>query len=57
MADPSHVIDHESLPLLEETSYEEKPTEILAKEVRSLRNKYITLVKVLWRNQPREEVT
>ena len=49
MANPSHVIDHESLPLLEDTSNEEKPTEILAKEVR---NKYITLVKVLWRNQP-----
>ncbi|XP_050939213.1 uncharacterized protein LOC127148869 [Cucumis melo] len=36
-------------------SYEEQPDEILAREVKMLRNRGISLVKVLWRNHGVEE--
>ena len=35
----------------------EEPVEILAQEVKELRNKKIMLVKVLWRNHKTEEAT
>ena len=35
----------------------EEPVEILAREVKELRNKKIPLVKVLWRNYKTEEAT
>ncbi|WMV25393.1 hypothetical protein MTR67_018778 [Solanum verrucosum] len=38
-------------------SYEEVPVQILDRQVRKLRTKVITLVKVLWRNQFFEEAT
>ena len=38
-------------------TYEEEPVEILAREVKELRNKKIPLVKVLWRNHKTEEAT
>ncbi|KAA0057160.1 pol protein [Cucumis melo var. makuwa] len=38
-------------------SYEEQPVEILAREVEMLRNRGISLVKVLWRNHGVEEAT
>ena len=36
-------------------TYEEEPVEILACEMKELRNKKIPLVKVLWRNHMNEE--
>ncbi|KAL0561760.1 hypothetical protein IC582_002201 [Cucumis melo] len=55
--DPSHVMDYEPLEIDENLSYVEQPVEILAREVKTLRNKQIPLVKVLWRNHRVEEAT
>ncbi|KAA0036584.1 ty3-gypsy retrotransposon protein [Cucumis melo var. makuwa] len=55
--DPSHVVDYEPLEIDENLSYTEQPVEVLAKEVKMLRNREIPLVKVLWRNYRVEEAT
>ncbi|KAL0561145.1 hypothetical protein IC582_001565 [Cucumis melo] len=55
--DPSHVVDYEPLEIDENLSYTEQPVEVLAREVKTLRNNEIPLVKVLWRNQRVEEAT
>ncbi|KAL0551959.1 hypothetical protein IC582_011052 [Cucumis melo] len=55
--DPSHVVDYEPLEIDENMSYTEQPVEVLAREVKTLRNKEIPLVKVLWRNHRMEEAT
>ncbi|KAA0056475.1 pol protein [Cucumis melo var. makuwa] len=47
----------EPLQLSENLSFEEQPIEILAREVKKLRNREISLVKVLWRNHGVEEAT
>ena len=49
-SDPSHVVSSETIELRPDLTYEEEPIEILAWEVKELRNKKILLVKVLWRN-------
>ncbi|MCF8701931.1 hypothetical protein L3054_11150, partial [Corynebacterium sp. MC-10] len=41
----------------EELTYEEQPVAILDRQVRKLRNKEVASVKVLWRNNNREEMT
>ena len=56
-SDPSHVVSSETIELRPDLTYEEKPVEILAREVKELRNKKIPLVKVLWRNHKTEEAT
>ncbi|TYK01415.1 ty3-gypsy retrotransposon protein [Cucumis melo var. makuwa] len=55
--DPSHVVDYEPLEIDENLSYTEQPVEVLAREVKMLRNREIALVKVLWRNHRMEEAT
>ncbi|KAA0059807.1 pol protein [Cucumis melo var. makuwa] len=55
--DPSHVVDYEPLEIDENLSYTEQPVEVLTREVKTLRNKEIPLVKVLWRNHRVEEAT
>ncbi|KAL4032583.1 hypothetical protein IC575_005662 [Cucumis melo] len=50
VTDPTYVVDFEPLQLTENLSFEEQPVEILAKEVKKLRNREISLVKVLWQN-------
>ncbi|KAL0556808.1 hypothetical protein IC582_005325 [Cucumis melo] len=55
--DPSHVVDYEPLEIDENLSYTEQPIEVLAREVKMLRNREIPLVKVLWRNHSVEEAT
>ncbi|KAA0035721.1 ty3-gypsy retrotransposon protein [Cucumis melo var. makuwa] len=55
--DPSHVVDYEPLETDENLSYTEQPVEVLAREVKMLRNREIPLVKVLWRNHRVEEAT
>ena len=55
--DPSHVVSSETIELRPDLMYEEEPVEILAREVKELRNKKIPLVKVLWRNHKTEEAT
>ncbi|TYK26530.1 pol protein [Cucumis melo var. makuwa] len=57
VADPAHVVDFEPLQTNENLSYEEQPVEILAREIKMLRNRGIALVKVLWRNHEVEEDT
>ena len=56
-SDPSHVIRREEIEVQPDFSYEERPVQILAKEVKQLRNKSVPLVKVLWRNHAVEEAT
>ncbi|KAL0553796.1 hypothetical protein IC582_007700 [Cucumis melo] len=57
VSDPSHVVDYEPLEIDENLSYTEQPVEVLAREVKTLRNKEIPLVKVLWQNHRVEEAT
>ncbi|KAA0036938.1 pol protein [Cucumis melo var. makuwa] len=57
VADPTHVVDFEPLQISENLSYEEQPVEILAREVKKLRSREISLIKVLWRNHGVEEAT
>ncbi|KAL4283646.1 hypothetical protein GQ457_16G019920 [Hibiscus cannabinus] len=56
-SDPSHVLEPEEVELNHDLSYEEEPVMILDSEVKRLRNKNVSLVKVLWRNQNVEEAT
>ncbi|KAL0549077.1 hypothetical protein IC582_013557 [Cucumis melo] len=55
--DPSHVVDYEPLEIDKNLSYTEQPVEVLAREVKMLRNREIPLVKVLWRNHRIEKAT
>ncbi|TYK11794.1 pol protein [Cucumis melo var. makuwa] len=55
VTNPSHAVDYESLEIDENLSYAEQPVEILAREVKMLRNRGIPLVKVLWQNHKVEE--
>ncbi|KAA0045265.1 ty3-gypsy retrotransposon protein [Cucumis melo var. makuwa] len=57
VADLTHVVDFKPLQINENMSYKEQPVEILAREVKMLRNRGISLVKVLWRNHKVEEAT
>ena len=53
-----HIITNfEDLELQSNLTYEEKPICILVREIKTLRNKEIPLVKVLWKNQGLEEAT
>ncbi|KAK8625714.1 hypothetical protein V6N13_056875 [Hibiscus sabdariffa] len=56
-SDPSHVFEPEEVELNLDLSYEEEPVIILDRDVKRLRNKNVSLVKVLWRNHKVEEVT
>ena len=53
-SDQSHVVSLEMIELRPDLTYEEKPVEILAQEVKELRKKRIPLVKFLWRNHEAE---
>ena len=48
---------HQRIELRDDLSYEEQPVQILGREEKELRNKTISLVKVLWRNHLVEEAT
>ena len=56
-SDSSHVVSSMTIEMRLDLTYEEEPVEILAREVKELRNKKILLVKVLWRNHKTEEAT
>ena len=56
-SDPSHVVSTETIDLRPDLTYEEELVEILAQEMKELRNNKIPLVKVLWRNHKTEEAT
>ncbi|XP_062102960.1 uncharacterized protein LOC133813949 [Humulus lupulus] len=55
--DPSHVLNYESIEVEQDLTYEEKPVKILDRKEKELRNKNISLVKVLWRSSNIEEMT
>ena len=56
-SDPSQVVSKETIDLRPDLTYEEEPVEILAREVKELIFKKISLVKVLWRNHKTKEAT
>ena len=56
-SNPSHMVSLEIIELRPDLTYKEEPVEILAREVKELRNKRIPLVKVLWRNHNTKEAT
>ncbi|XP_070007517.1 uncharacterized protein [Nicotiana sylvestris] len=57
VVDPSVIVPIGDIEVSEELSYEEIPVAILDRQVRKLRSKEISFVKVLWQNQQVEEAT
>ena len=57
MGDPAFIVSLESVAVKDSLSYEDVPVEILDPQVRRLRNKEVTSVKVLWRSQSLEGAT
>ena len=57
MYDPSHVLEPQTVQLDENLCYQEEPIAIVDRQVKKLRSKEITLVKVIWRNHTAEEAT
>ena len=50
IADPSHVLQPQAVEFSEVLTYEECPVAIVDRQVRQLRTKNVTMVKVLWSN-------
>ncbi|XP_073041943.1 uncharacterized protein [Primulina eburnea] len=57
MSNPLHVLNYEPLQLTPHLSFEEKPTQILDRQEKRLRNKVVQMVKVKWLNHSEEEAT
>ena len=55
--DPAHVIEHENIALRDNLSYEVEPSCIADRRVKQLRNKSISMVKVIWQGSAAEEAT
>jgi len=55
--DPSRVLPHVPMKIKGDLTMEVKPVKILDRDVRVLRNKRVSLVRVLWRNSQIEEET
>ena len=53
----SHILPVKGKQVQEDLSYDEEPKDILAREVKKLRNKQVPLVKVLWQHHGREDAT
>ena len=51
------MVSSEIIELRPDLAYEEESVEIVAQDVKELRNKRIPLVKVLWRNHETKEAT
>ena len=56
-SDISHIIEYETVEIQPDLSYEEKPVKILDRKEQILRNKTISLERVLCKNQQIEEST
>ncbi|VFQ96962.1 unnamed protein product [Cuscuta campestris] len=54
-SDPTYRLHEGAITLEDSLTYEEEPVQILAREVKELRNKTVPLVKVLWRNHAIEK--
>ncbi|WMV07589.1 hypothetical protein MTR67_000974 [Solanum verrucosum] len=57
MGDLSLIIPTEDIGIKDSLSYEKIPVQILDRQVRKLRTKEVSSVKVFWRNQFVEEAT
>ncbi|XP_048226331.1 uncharacterized protein LOC125368982 [Ricinus communis] len=57
ISDPSYVLQPQNVEVGEDLTYEEQPVRIVDTQVRQLRSKIISMVKVLWRNHLYEECT
>ena len=57
ITDPSHVLQPQVVELSEDLTYEEYPVAIMDRQVRQLRTKEFSLVKVFWSNRARENCT
>ena len=57
IGDPSLITSTEDVQVTADLTYEEMPIAILDRQVKKMRNKEVASVKVLWRNQQREEIT
>ena len=57
VGDPTSILPLESVAVKGSLSYEDVPVEILDRQVRRLRNKEVTSIKVLWRSQSVEGST
>ncbi|XP_062104276.1 uncharacterized protein LOC133815454 [Humulus lupulus] len=55
--DPSHVLNYEPIEVEQDLTYEEKPMKFFDRKEKELRNKKISLVKVVWRSSNIEEMT
>ncbi|XP_070050377.1 uncharacterized protein [Nicotiana tomentosiformis] len=55
--DRFHVLDYNTVYLDESLGYEEEPLAIVDRQACKLRSKKISVVKIMWRGQPAEEVT
>ena len=53
----SHILQVQDIQVQANFSYEEEPKAIMSREVKQLRNKEVSLVKVLWQHHGREEAT
>ncbi|KAK6162430.1 hypothetical protein DH2020_002271 [Rehmannia glutinosa] len=53
--DSEHIITRDTLPLIENLSYTERPMRIIDQQVRQLRKREIPMVKVVWHNHNRDE--
>ena len=57
VGDPASIVPLESVAVKDTLSYEDVPVEILDRQVRRLRNKEVSSVKVLWSSQSVEGAT
>lgn len=55
--EPSHVLTTDEIELQSNLTYSEEPLNILAREVKELRNKHVSLMKILWHRHDIEEAT
>ena len=54
---PSHALPIQEVTIGEDLSYEEKLVAVLDKQIRKLRNKEISMIKVQWQRHNAEEST
>ena len=55
--DPTHILSIQDVSVGEDISYREELVAIVGREIRRLRNKEITMVKVQWHRHSPEEYT
>ena len=56
-SDPSHVLKDSEVTLSENLSYVEEPVQIVDRRVKQLRQREISMVKVLWKHHSIKEAT